>query len=133
MDVKQKQHAFIEFLLLEGVWITKSRRVSRMCTARMRLAGCPCSDAYKWLAEGTRSFGMRDVPGDHLDMKSMRASGQFYRTTRTLRCEESGRSRRIPHTPRSELKQTRVTMCMQLLSKLRAHAHNNWHSLVTPR
>jgi hypothetical protein len=37
----------------------------------------------------------------------------------------------IPHILKSELKQARLTMCMQLLPKLRAHAHNNLHSLVT--
>jgi hypothetical protein len=37
----------------------------------------------------------------------------------------------IPHTLISELKHTRVSMCLQLLPKLRAHTHNNWHYLVT--
>jgi hypothetical protein len=31
----------------------------------------------------------------------------------------------------SELKPIRLTMLIQLLPKLRAHAHNNWHRLVT--
>jgi hypothetical protein len=39
--------------------------------------------------------------------------------------------RRIPHTLTTELKRTRMTMCLQLLPKLRAHPHNNSHSLVT--
>jgi hypothetical protein len=40
-------------------------------------------------------------------------------------------SRWIPHALTRELKRTRVTMCVQLLPKLRAHADNNWHYLVS--
>jgi hypothetical protein len=37
----------------------------------------------------------------------------------------------IPHTLTSELKHTRVTMCVQLFPKLPPHAHDDWHDLVT--
>jgi hypothetical protein len=37
----------------------------------------------------------------------------------------------IPYTLTSQQKRIRLTICIQLLPKLRAHAHNNWHCHVT--
>jgi hypothetical protein len=37
----------------------------------------------------------------------------------------------IPHGMTSELKHVHFDLCWQLLSKLRAHAHDNWGHLVT--
>jgi hypothetical protein len=37
----------------------------------------------------------------------------------------------IPHALTSELKHVRLTICLQLLPKLPAHAHDNWQHLVT--
>jgi hypothetical protein len=51
-----------------GVRVTKSHSVSIMCTARMQTVGRRCSDGYKKFAEAMRSFGKRDVTGDHVGM-----------------------------------------------------------------
>jgi hypothetical protein len=37
----------------------------------------------------------------------------------------------IPHALTSEPKQVRFTMCLQLLPKLLAHAHDNWRCFAT--
>jgi hypothetical protein len=37
----------------------------------------------------------------------------------------------IPHALTNDLKQVRFNLCLQLLPKLRAHAHDNWRHLVT--
>jgi hypothetical protein len=37
----------------------------------------------------------------------------------------------IPHAPTSELKQVQKNLCLQMLPKLRAYAHNGWHKIVT--
>jgi hypothetical protein len=37
----------------------------------------------------------------------------------------------LPHALTCELKQIRLSMCVQLLPKLRAHAHDNWRHLIT--
>jgi hypothetical protein len=38
--------------------------------------------------------------------------------------------RRIPHALTKDLKQVRFDLCLQLLPKLRAHAHDDWRYLV---
>jgi hypothetical protein len=43
--------------------------------ARMRTVGSQCSNEEKRFAKATRSLGMKDVPGNHIDMKSMPSSG----------------------------------------------------------
>jgi hypothetical protein len=79
------------FSCWKGVQVMKSRRDSRIDTARMPTVGRRCSDQPKRFAEATRSFGRQDVPEDHVDMKSLRPSRQFAKTIRTLRCGQSGR------------------------------------------
>jgi hypothetical protein len=123
--------------------VAKWRSASTTCTARMRIVGCRRFDRSKRFAAATRSFAMNDVPERPLDRKLMAPSGQFCTTNRVPRCEQSRRrwqSRQrqfVPIEPRlhirwiSELRRTRVTMCLQLFRKLRPHAHKNWHYLVT--
>jgi hypothetical protein len=52
--------------------------------------------------------------------------------THSSRIDDTLKSLRwIPHALTSELKQVRFDLCLQLLSKLRADAHDNWQHLVT--
>jgi transposase len=153
MDVKQKQRAVIEFLLVEAC--AGDEIATRLQNVYGEDAYC-CASVFRWIQEirrgneGLRNEGrpgrpcrheveaailsiLQDEPSVSLRTiaETLAISPDTVRTHMTRIGSTLKALRWIPHTLTSELKHTRVTMCMQLLPKFRAHAHNNSHSLVT--
>jgi transposase len=153
MEIKDKQRAVIEFLLLEGCagdeiairlrnvygedaysratvfrWITEVRRGNE----ELRNEGRPGRPCRHEIDAVIRSI-LRDEPNASLRTIAERLaiSPETVRTHLSRIGYTLKALRWIPHTLTSDLKQVRLTMCLELLPKLRAHAHNNWRELVT--
>jgi hypothetical protein len=153
MDVKHKQRAVIEFPLFkccEG-----NDMVLRLQNAYGRDTSCRAS-VFKWTNE--IRGGSDELRNEGLPRKSycyetdaaLRSilwddpNGSLWTITdRLLILSETVRTymsridhtlkslRWISHALTSDLEQIYFDLCLQLLPKLRAHAHNNWRYLVT--
>jgi histone-lysine N-methyltransferase SETMAR len=153
MDVKDKQRTVIEFLLLEGCsgdeitirlkrvygsaaycrasvfrWINEVRRGNE----ELRNEGRP-GRPYRYETDAAIRSILREDPNASLRMiaETLSISPETVRAHMSRIGYVLKSLRWIPHALTSELKQVRLTMCLQLLPKLRAHAHNNWRYLVT--
>jgi transposase len=148
MNVRQKQRAVIEFLLLEGReyddivlrlrnaygrdvsgrasvfrWMNKIR----LGNEELRNEGRPGRPCRCETDAALRSV-LRDDPNaclrtiaDTLSISPATVRTHLSRIAYTLKS-----LRWIPHALTSEPKQIRSDLCLQLLPKLRAHAHDNW-------
>jgi hypothetical protein len=153
MDVRQKQRALIECLLFEGR--PGDEIAQRLHDVYGQDAHCRAS-VFQWIQEVRRSneelrnegrpgsgcrhevdATIRSIPQDE-PSTSLRTIAETLAISRETVRPHMARigytvkaSRWIPHTLTTELKRTRVTMCLHPFPKLGIHAHNNWHDLVT--
>jgi hypothetical protein len=153
MDVKDKQLAVIEFLLLEEC---ASEEIV-MCLRNLYASAAYCrASVFRWISEvrrgneNLRNKGRPERPFRHETDAAIRTILQedpnaSLRTIaeilsislETIRAHISRKDdprrtlRWIPHALTWELRQVRLTMCLHLFPRLRAHAHDNWRHLVT--
>jgi hypothetical protein len=78
MDVKNKQRAIIDFLLLEGC-------AGEEILIRLRNVALQYSHGSAKFAEPTNNSETKDGPGNTVDAKLMRRFGQLDKTTRMPR------------------------------------------------
>jgi nucleoside-diphosphate-sugar epimerase len=153
MDVKEKQHAVIEFPLLEGCpgdeiltrlpnvygpdaysrssvfhWIQEVRRGNE----ELRNEGRPGRPPRHEVDASIRSI-LQDNPNASLSTIANASQtcpetvrNHMSRIGHVLKCLHW-----IPQALRSELKQVRKNVCLRMLPKLRAYARNGWHNIVT--
>jgi hypothetical protein len=147
MDVKQKQRTVIEFLLLEGC--EDDGIVLRLQNAYGRDTYCraPMFKRMNEILRGKEEFRnegrprrryryemdvalrsiLRDDPNTSLRTMAdtLPISPEMVRTHMSRINYTLKYLRWIPHALTSELKQVHFDLCLQLLPKLRAHAHDN--------
>jgi hypothetical protein len=152
MDVKQKQLAVIEFLLLEGCG--GDNIVLRLQNAHGRDAYCGTS-VFRWMDEirpGNEELpnegkperphryetdvALRSILRDDQNASlrtiadTLSISPVMIRTHMSRICYTLKSLYWIPRTLTSKLKQVCFNLCLQLFPKLGAHAHDNWRHLV---
>jgi hypothetical protein len=152
MDVKQKQRAVIEFLLLE--WCEGDDIIVRLQNAHDRNAYCQAS-VFRWtnkIRRGNEELPneggprkpysyetdaalrsiLRDDPNASLRTRAdtLSISPETARTHMSRIGYPLTSLQRIPHALTSELKHVRSDLCLHVLPKLRAYAHTNGRHLA---
>jgi hypothetical protein len=153
MNVKDKQRAISEFLPLEGRvsekimihfqneygsaayfrvsvfrWIIEVRRGNE----ELRYEGRP-ERSYQHETDAAIRSILQKGPNTSLRTiaKTLSISPETVRIHMSRISYILKTLRWIPHMLTCELKQVRLSMCLQLLPKLRTYAHDNWRHLVT--
>jgi transposase len=109
-------------------WINEVRRGNE----ELRNEGKPGTPCRQETDAAIRSI-LRDKPNASLRTipETVRISPETVRTHLSRIGYTLKALRWIPHALTSDLKYIRLMICLQLLPKPRAHAHNNWRELVT--
>jgi hypothetical protein len=153
IDVEQKRRAVIEFLLLERcegddillrlqtahsrdaynrASVFRGMNEIRRGNEELRNEGCH-RRSYCYEMDAALRPILRDDPNTFLRTMAdtLSISPETVRTHMWPIGYTMKSLRWIPHALTSGLKQTHFDLCLQMLPKLRAHAHDNWRHLIT--